>query len=323
MLVAYLHETELDALDAPLLIQRQEVVELMVERTLVDVYPHSDALAPGILAYLGHGEVALCAHSARIAANFSLRAIPSGIQLYVWNAEIGTEVYALHNGSLVKPATTEHLGRAHPRPVALGTFLIEAEHYVLVVDEVDGLLACHDNTPRGIVGRDDIGTAVHRDLQLVVLLQPEFPSRIVPHGSLKQGNVCAIGLLEEQRTLTLEPISLERAFLVVSLRPLLVPCHCSLGHGETCLFARDMQEEAVGSLWEMIAEGYALIVGTYYYIHGVVLAFVVAAADAALPAMAILVVQHNLVVAVTYMAVLAIEGCPNGVYPHAVDTTQL
>ena len=84
-----------------------------------------------------------------------------------------------------------------------------------------------------------------------------------------------------------------------------------------------MEEEAVGSLGEMVTEGYALVVGPKDDVHGVVLALVVAAADSALSAVSVLVVEHHLVVAVAYLAVLAIEGCPDGVYPHAVHTTQL
>ncbi len=54
---AYLHEAELYTFNSPLAVEGQDGVELIVERTLVDVDPYANTLVLGILTQLCHGEI--------------------------------------------------------------------------------------------------------------------------------------------------------------------------------------------------------------------------------------------------------------------------
>ena len=71
-----------------------------------------------------------------------------------------------------------------------------------------------------------------------------------------------------------------------------------------------MQEEAIGRLREVITESDALVIGTDDDVHRIVFALVVAFSDGALTVAAFFIMQHHLVVVVTYLSVLAIQRSP-------------
>ena len=94
-------------------------------------------------------------------------------------------------------------------------------------------------------------------------------------------------------------------------------------HDVKVLLTGDVEEEAVGRLGEVVAEGDALVVGPYDDVHRIVLALVVALRDGALPVAALFVVQRQLVVVVANLRVLAVQRNPCGVGRRAFFTFQL
>ncbi len=97
LLVANVHESELDAADAPFLIQGQQFVQLAVEGSLVDIDPYAYALRFGILAHFRHGEVSCFDDITGIAPNLALGTVPACIQFYIIETELSTIVYALED----------------------------------------------------------------------------------------------------------------------------------------------------------------------------------------------------------------------------------
>lgn len=199
---------------------------------------------------------------------------------------------------------------------------VKIQDKVFVVNEVYGTFASHDYTPRGVVRRNNIGTAIHGNLQFIITLQLELTAGIISHPCFEQSYVDIIRQLEQQRALALEPLFIgkrrtgggkQRALLVRSLCPFLVPSHRAVGKGKTGLFARDMEKETVGSFGEVVAQSNALVIGTHDDVHCIKLALIVAFGNNALSVAPFLVVQYQLVVVVAYTCILAVRGRPRGV----------
>ncbi len=140
------HEAELHALDAEALIEGQDGVELRVERTLVDVKPDADATAAGIVGDLLERGLPARNHLRGVRADLHLRPVPTRVELHILEVHRLGEVDRGHNLLLVE-STAEGLAGANKREVALGR-RVEVEQQLLVVDQVGGLVARHDDAPR-------------------------------------------------------------------------------------------------------------------------------------------------------------------------------
>lgn len=117
-LVAYLHETELDAFHAPFFIKRQQPVYLLDEGTLVDVKPYADAFRGGVVADGLDVQVFAFGYTGRVALHLHFRSVPPGIQMDVLQSAFGGEV---HGGQcfFLRESATECLSRPDPRQVPL------------------------------------------------------------------------------------------------------------------------------------------------------------------------------------------------------------
>ena len=165
-LIAYLYEAELNTFHTHPLIEWQDAVELVVECPLIDIEPNAHPLAARVVANLAEREVTLGRDAERTRRNLHLRTVPSGIELHIFYSEVVGKVDALHDPLLLKFATAEGATGADVvvelAAVALvAARSVEREQQLLVVDEFHGSLCCHDEAPRGRVGRDDIGIVVH------------------------------------------------------------------------------------------------------------------------------------------------------------------
>ena len=223
LLRTYLHKAKLDATDAPLLIERQKLVKLLIQGSLVDIYPHTDALALGILAELWHIYVASFQYFQGRRRHLHLRTIPACIKLNILKTSIHTEVNTLHASLHIQATYTESLAWLNPRGILYLARGIEIEHHLLVIDQVDSLLTHHDESPRHIVCRDDVGRIEHRHLQLIVCFQLELASHKVTQCRLTDGCIKSIIQTKCQRTLCLflpSSLALQKLYLVgMRLRP--------------------------------------------------------------------------------------------------------
>ena len=157
-----LYEAKLDATDAPLLIERKYLVEFLVQGTLVDINPYADALALGILTEFRHIEVTVLRHCQGRRRHLHLWSIPSRIEFDVLQASVHTEIHSLQGGLHIQSANTESLAWSNPLlGISYLIRLVEIEHHLLIIDEVDGSLPHHDESPRHIVGGDDVGRLIH------------------------------------------------------------------------------------------------------------------------------------------------------------------
>ena len=309
-----LHEAKLDAADAPLLIEWQYLVEFLIECTLVDIHPHSDTLALGIGTKLWHINITTLQHLQGRGRHLHLWSIPSGIEFDILQTSIHAEVNSSQTGLHIQATYTECLTRLYPRSIGDLARSIEVEHQLLVVDEVDSLLSHHDESPRHIIGGDDVGKIEHRHFQLIVSFQLEFASHEVGQGSLADSSIKSVGKMERQRSFCLFlpcRLTLQEFYLVgMRLRPSIMVSLSAWGKAEGSQVIGDVHKQAIGCLREMITDGNTLIVGSHDDVEEILLTFVIAIATIVVLA-ALHQVEGHLIVMVTYLGILAIDRLPS------------
>ena len=312
---AHLHKSELQSADAPLSVDGQQFVQLPCQSPLVDVYPDANSLLPCVVADVLHPEVACGGRLSGVALHLPFRSVPSGIQLHIFDSEVGAEIDAAQDACLVQARTAEgspgQLGG--PRCHVGGGGFAEVQYQLFMINEVYGTFGSHDDSPGRVVGRDEIHVSVELHLQFVVPLEDELPSWKIDESGFEQSHVGAALQPDEQRPFALHPRLPQGSHLIGPLCPFFVPCDAAFRHPEGGAFAGDVEEEAIAGFGKVVAQRHALVVGSDDDVHGVELAFVVALNDGSLPVRPLLEVERELAVVVAYAAVLSIGRDPCGV----------
>ena len=275
LLRANIDEAELDARNAPVLVNRQHLVNLLFEREVIHIEQHADTLALRVAAYVFHVERALAAlriqmHAARIGLRVVLEAIPAGVELDVLQAALHGEIHARLAARGRQRHLTDDLAGLDPRRVGERARVVQVQDQIVVFQQAAGGLRDHDHAPRSRQRRRAGDLAVLRAVLGVeeglergrrVLGQAQFHARIIHQLGLGQGHEEIVSHLHHQRPLAAGLDLAERRLLIDALRVIGSPSSVVGGEMELRRLPRDAERVEARLLRQGVAERDAFVRG--------------------------------------------------------------
>ena len=264
-----LHEAELDPLDAPFVVKRQDRIELCGQCALVHIDPYADSPAVRITYDFFQVEVVIRIpsridiHARSIRNFFVFMAVPSRVEFDVLQVAFYREVNQLPGPFGRERYFAHHLARLDPPRIFDCTGRVEVQQQVVVFDQLSRLFGHHYHPPRRGERRDFVDGAVHRAGQRVgfPVGKFEFRADVIDHFGFGKRSVESARQFERQRTVGFPGPVVQRQFLVHGLGKGGEIGHRAFRQGEFCRLAGNMQVTA--SFEEQITERRALVVGAH------------------------------------------------------------
>ena len=132
LLRTVLNEAKLYPRDAPVLVNRQQLVELTLKMSAIDVEDHADAVLLGVLQNFLQVEAA-AGNRTRIGVFPVLRPIPTGVKLDVFQPVLDGKIHAVDAALSRERHLTNHLAGLDPARVGDLRRRIEVEHQIIIL----------------------------------------------------------------------------------------------------------------------------------------------------------------------------------------------
>ena len=260
VLVREMDKTELDALQTPFLILREERGALLLERMLIDIDPDAHSLFRSISDNLRHIDRYhdLC----RIRIEIIAGSVPFPVVKDIVDAVPGGEVDAGLGVFGSQARFAEDLAGLDPVRVGELAGFVQVKVDVILLQQAAQAVGSHHHTPGHGIGRDEVRARIvqchGKDMRPH---QTKLSPREINDAGLSDGRIQVVGELQRQRSLALLRPSFQGPFLIERLGPQMVPGLGPGREGELGVVGDNPVVQGVRMSGQGVTEGDSLIIG--------------------------------------------------------------
>ena len=156
ILVSHIHKTILQSLDSPFLVERQDFVELVLQRPHIHIQDDAHPFTGGIVDYFLQVQFAfrpgrVYRYGRRVGPGVVLGSVPAGVEFHIFNAVGGGKVHAGHAPLCGERHLADHIAWFDPVCPFQLVGLVQVQDKVVVLHYLSRMFSYHHIPPGGVV----------------------------------------------------------------------------------------------------------------------------------------------------------------------------